>query len=52
MKSYFIIKVLVAIKMLIISTIVFVIAKLIFQKKNFDFLEISTKDLKLNKNDL
>jgi hypothetical protein len=52
MKTYFIFKVLFAIKVAIVSTAIYLVAKLIFQKSNFGFLELSGVDMKLTRYDV
>jgi hypothetical protein len=52
MKTYFLFKVFLAIKVAIVSAAIYVIAKLIFQKNNFNFLEICPKDIRLTKGDV
>jgi hypothetical protein len=52
MKTYFFFKVLFAIKAAIVSAAFYLLAKFIFQKSNFDFLNISGSDMRLNRYDV
>jgi hypothetical protein len=51
MKTYFIFKILLAIKLAIVSAAIYLVAKLLFQKNNFDFLNANPKDIRLTKGD-
>ena len=52
MKTYLIFKVILAIKVAIFSFAIYLLANLIFQKNNFDFLDISSKDMKLTRTEV